>query len=740
MNPIMYSSIRSFRATFIFTLLTFLLALPNALSAQCEADAGSFSTQEICVQDIGFLVKAIPAGDAVTPEGYNVLYVLTSGEDLVIQQVSEEPKFTIENPAGLYTVHTLVYNEDLDLNAITIGETTGGEVNALLIQGGGDICASLDVAGVKFRFGACDDEEPVCAVEAATISTTDATAICAGDGVPDPIDVAVSGGAGTNSAWIITDDENNILALPAAPPFDLDGAGAGICRIWYLTYEDDLLGLEVDLNANDLEGCFALSNFITVTRLSGDECAQECLAEAGSLRALNRPCVRDRAVTLRASINQMPTVPEGYEVAYVLTLAPAFTIEQIGDSPMFSINEAGTYYIHTLVYNPATLDINSIALGETTASSLNASLVQGGGVICAALDLRGAWFLVKDCPNYCTARAGTLEVNYVSCFEQGIASVNAKSKTPPNIPQGYGIKYILTAGEDLVIEQIGNKPEFFVDSVGIYRVHRLVYNPTTLNLNSILLGETTAAEVNALLDQGGGDICAALDLEGAEFNVRYCFSACPAYAGELWTQFYVVCLRDYDNFARLVALPIRNPFVPQGYKVKYLLSYGNNKIIEQINDNPVFDVYRAEEFTIHTFVYDPRTFDIEDDLVLGFTKISEINSKLFQGGGAICGALDVRGISFKVRDCDSGHLIGNASLYPNPTNGIVNVQLNDFAKTKNVQLQVVDVHGAILQTWKVEQGTQSTQLDLSKFAPGMYFLQIESNGELIQQERIVRAK
>ena len=47
---------------------------------------------------------------------------------------------------------------------------------------------------------------------------------------------------------------------------NFDEAGVGICLIWYLRYEDGLEGAEVGENANDLEGCFDLSNPIRVIR------------------------------------------------------------------------------------------------------------------------------------------------------------------------------------------------------------------------------------------------------------------------------------------------------------------------------------------------------------------------------------------------------------------------------------------------------------------------------------------
>ncbi|NET34415.1 MAG: T9SS type A sorting domain-containing protein [Cyanothece sp. SIO1E1] len=98
------------------------------------------------------------------------------------------------------------------------------------------------------------------------------TSICV-DGVADPLDVETNGGtADASRGWIITDDLGNILALPAAPPFDLDGAGVGVCEIWYIRYEDngEFGGNTVGNNLTDLTGCFALSNPITVIREAPD--------------------------------------------------------------------------------------------------------------------------------------------------------------------------------------------------------------------------------------------------------------------------------------------------------------------------------------------------------------------------------------------------------------------------------------------------------------------------------------
>ncbi|NNF32782.1 MAG: T9SS type A sorting domain-containing protein, partial [Saprospiraceae bacterium] len=94
---------------------------------------------------------------------------------------------------------------------------------------------------------------------------------CVGDGNPDMIEqgvITLEGNSGSNSAWVITDGELNILALPGDPSeVDFEGAEVGVCLIWHLSWDGDIIGAEVGANAADLQGCFSLSNFISVNRI-----------------------------------------------------------------------------------------------------------------------------------------------------------------------------------------------------------------------------------------------------------------------------------------------------------------------------------------------------------------------------------------------------------------------------------------------------------------------------------------
>lgn len=74
---------------------------------------------------------------------------------------------------------------------------------------------------------------------------------------------------GSNFTWVITDANGMILGTPptltAVEGVDFDGAGIGVCLIWYLRYENDT-NISIVTNANDLTGTFHLSNAITVNR------------------------------------------------------------------------------------------------------------------------------------------------------------------------------------------------------------------------------------------------------------------------------------------------------------------------------------------------------------------------------------------------------------------------------------------------------------------------------------------
>lgn len=133
---------------------------------------------------------------------------------------------------------------------------------------------------VVFAFGAMfscsDDDDTVQTFVPNSGAITGGPFTFCVDGVADNVSGVMTdpNAVGTNRTFVVTDDLGNILGLPptlqALEGVNFDEAGAGVCLIWYLRFEDDLIGAEMGLNANDLEGSFSLSNSITVTRNQPD--------------------------------------------------------------------------------------------------------------------------------------------------------------------------------------------------------------------------------------------------------------------------------------------------------------------------------------------------------------------------------------------------------------------------------------------------------------------------------------
>ncbi|WP_229731380.1 hypothetical protein, partial [Hyunsoonleella pacifica] len=190
----------------------------------CTADAGTFSSISASTGGGTGSIEAIPNDNVVVPEGYSKIFVLTSGDDLVIEQVNATPNFTVQE-GGKYTVHTLVYDgrpdsaNFLDLGVVTFGETTGGDVLALLAAN--NLCAALDVTGISATLGFCTADAGTLTADADTVTLTgDSVTISATpDGnivVPDYY----------SQIFVLTSGDNLVIeAVDSAPSFAVTAPG-----------------------------------------------------------------------------------------------------------------------------------------------------------------------------------------------------------------------------------------------------------------------------------------------------------------------------------------------------------------------------------------------------------------------------------------------------------------------------------------------------------------------------------
>ena len=199
---------------------------------------------------------SICAGDGVSDAfdvttegatGANSTYVITTSDGEILD-FSTTSTFDLEGAGeGICLIRHLSFADGLE------GAVIGGNISDFV--GCYDFSNAITVVRSGIKGGT------IAMVDGGTEIT-----ICAGDGESDAFDVTLEDNEGTNQIWVITDQDMNILGLPSSPVFDLEGAGQGTCLIWSLSFEDGLEGAEVDGNTNKLEGCFAFSNPITVTR------------------------------------------------------------------------------------------------------------------------------------------------------------------------------------------------------------------------------------------------------------------------------------------------------------------------------------------------------------------------------------------------------------------------------------------------------------------------------------------
>ncbi|MCO6477298.1 MAG: hypothetical protein J5I94_11785, partial [Phaeodactylibacter sp.] len=160
---------------------------------------------------------------------------------------------------------------DFDMAGVGVSRVWGlaytGNITAVAGDDAAAVALSDDCFSLSDNFITVIREVP----EGGTVAMPDGNTIrytCPGDGNPDVVQFDSSGTVG-QYAYVITDDNNNILALPPGDSFDFEDAPAGECRVWGLAYSGAIVA-QVGQNAATAvltTDCWELSaNFITIIR------------------------------------------------------------------------------------------------------------------------------------------------------------------------------------------------------------------------------------------------------------------------------------------------------------------------------------------------------------------------------------------------------------------------------------------------------------------------------------------
>ena len=379
-----------------------------------------------------------------------------------------------------------------------------------------------------------------------------------------------------------------------------------------------------------------------------------------------------------------------------------------------------------------------------------------------ACDQNTVTFTIAD--NGCNANAGTMSADTSSVtLVNGSATISATANGDANVPSGYSNIYVLTQGDELVILNAGPNPSFEVTEAGNYTIHSLVYDPNTLDLDIIVFGTTTGFDVNGLLIQGGGTICASLDVPGAPITVN-AEEVCTADAALLSSPSEINCLSG--GTAVLSAIPFQAAVIPNGYQELFVLTEGISLTILDVASSPEFEVTNSGFYRIHSLIYNPATLDLTVVVPGQTTGFDVLN--LIQNNN-ICASLDPQGALNLVIEsnsfCDffrnnfrtavnnqneSLNTIVNRfdsyeafkksfinenneiRLYPNPVVSEINVDVQVF-DDENIKYTITDISGR-----QVMRGTLlNTRIDANSLPNGMYLVKLESDYRVITKKIIV---
>ena len=352
-------------SSLLFSLFLSVFAFASTSTSAVQVEGGTITTSDntsFCYSDdIADVVSFEVTGDS----GPHGLWVATDPSGNILGSNSTGTfDFTNAGPGDCVVYH-------IAFKAFIFPPLTGMNVGSLV----GWFALSN---GITVNRSDCDGMPPVddgntgeCTVDGGMLSGGPFE-FCVGDGEGDFIgadQIVLAGGSGSLRGWVVTDAATGeILGLP--PTFsavDFDGAGVGVCNVWYIAHDETLTGAEVGANAADLGGCFSLSNPITVNRIDCTPPAPMCSVDGGTLSG--GPfgfCVEDGVADVIEPDQIVLTGGSGANSGWIIT--DAATGEILGLPPTFSVVDfdpvfPGVCQVWYIAYD----DVSGLEVGSNAA-------------------------------------------------------------------------------------------------------------------------------------------------------------------------------------------------------------------------------------------------------------------------------------------------------------------------------------------------------------------------------------
>lgn len=401
-------------------------ALSNPISIyKGNPNAGVLSTVDqttFCLSDgVADTVRITVTGE----DAFEYTYIRVNGAGVILEVSADGEFFITANNPVLWAIFGVAHDADID--GLQVGGTTVGLSGCYRIS-----------TPIFIRVN-----DP----QGGSISTTDPTSVCAGDGMEDPVNITLTGSSGGQSDWVFTDTSGIIQQIVTfIPTLDLETQDGGVFDLYRLSYETGLMGLEQGIALDSLDGCFSLSNSI---RLTINE------VDGGTIVPHIAPsfCVDGIADTILVDLNDAA----GDSAVFLVTDTSGMVLTlQSDNSFVFEGTGSGTFVIWHLAINDG---ISGLAIDS------NVSQLSG------CYDLSNPIQVVQaDAPQ--AGVISTADSTFLCLIDGDSDIVNVAVEGV----QGSNTAWLFT-DEDGLIVQIPNSPpfDFGTSADGIYSIWHIVY-------------------------------------------------------------------------------------------------------------------------------------------------------------------------------------------------------------------------------------------------------------------------
>lgn len=76
-------------------------------------------------------------------------------------------------------------------------------------------------------------------------------------------------------------------------------------------------------------------------------------------------------------------------------------------------------------------------------------------------------------------------------------------------------------------------------------------------------------------------------------------------------------------------------------------------------------------------------------------------------------------------------------VYPNPASDILNIRLNQENHIEKAEIVLIDANGRTVKSYKLYDTVQSIQISISDYPKGMYLVQVISNKEIVETQKVI---